>query len=288
MSSMQTAQSLGNGSGPLVQLVELTVATGGSWSIRELHTALAMGVAPYALYMGCILGLSTEHRKVSLVEEERRRSSTVDSQPPRTPAWNWVIAGLIEVSNFTTAVGSGMTFKYWPLFFKHDFNYSPSQVCLLQLSIWMGIAASSAFLNPVLLRYMDRLVASNVLHMSSTAILFIISIGSLGVWVEAPLVILRNALINSGGPLQAAMVMDLVPQQHRGKWSSILSLRRMTWSGSAFVGGILSDSHDYRYAFFITACVHTVAGLMLVFTNSLVCLRRRTEAAAAACEQPGT
>jgi len=272
----QTANSLGNASGPLVQLAELQLATDGAWNTTELHSVLAMGFVPFLAYIGSLFRLTQEHKRVEVEQE----ASPVDAAAAEHQATKkeWAIATMLEVSNLMTAIGSGMTFKYWPLFFKNDFGFSPAQVCMQQLAIWFGIALGSSYLNPFVLRiFKGRLLAANVLHFAGTGSLFLISISSLGVWIECPLVILRNTLMNSGGPLIQAKVMDLVPQQHRGKWSGIFSLRRMTWSGSAFIGGVLSDSHDYRYAFFITACVHTVAGLGLLATNLLESHWQRSE-----------
>uniref|UniRef100_A0A7S2LTQ7 Major facilitator superfamily (MFS) profile domain-containing protein n=1 Tax=Zooxanthella nutricula TaxID=1333877 RepID=A0A7S2LTQ7_9DINO len=148
----------------------------------------------------------------------------------------------------------------------------------MQLGIWLAIAAASTGA-PCLARKLGRLPAANVFHILGTGLLFLISNQSLGARVEVPLVLLRNAVMNSGGPLIQATILELVPTHHQGKWSSVASLRRMTWSGSAFIGGMLSDSHDYRYAFFITACVHTGAGVLLLVVNLLVYAHERGGAA---------
>merc|ERR1712150_226548 len=179
--------------------------------------------------------------------------------------WKWAIAGTLATGGVITALGSGMTFKFWPLFFKDDWGFDMAQVCLLNIGVWASIAVSASFLNPILLKCLENLSAACFLHFSGTFLLFVISrIAGMPLWAEVSLVILRNALMNSSGPLTQAVVLGLVPNHHRGKWSSISALSRMTWSGSAFLGGMLSDSHDFRYAFFITACVHTVSGCVLI------------------------
>merc|ERR1712060_808685 len=99
--------------------------------------------------------------------------------------------------------------------------------------------------------YSGRARSCLLLNSLGVSFLFIISRTNLPVAFTVVLVIVRNAVMNSSSPLLQSMIMDMVPKEHRGKWNSIASLRRMSWSGSAFVGGSLSDSHDYRYAFFI-------------------------------------
>ena len=105
--------------------------------------------------------------------------------------------------------------------------------------------------------------------------MFVVSLSpNMGVYLTVFIVVLRNAVIGAQHSIGRSLIMDLVPKEHRGKWSSIQSLSRMTWSGSAFVGGALSDSHDYRYAFFLTACVHSVCFSILFVTAVLARLKR--------------
>ena len=56
--------------------------------------------------------------------------------------------------------------------------------------------------------------------------------------------------------------MDCVHPSHRGRWSALNSLSRFTWSGSAFIGGIITDNHSYRYTFVVTAGIY-------IFSNCL-------------------
>lgn len=281
MSHMQTAASLGNASGPAVQIFLILVLHHGQtrWTASELHWVLCLGAIFFFVYARLMLlatGLAARHLPSGGTPAQSRAQGTtargLETDSP-VPAGRWFTAVLIELTSIVTAVGSGMTFRYWPLFFKGDFGFSPAGVCLMQLSIWMSIAGS-AQLSPVLAKHLGRLPTSLLLHVVGTTLLFIISWRNLGAIAEVPLVLIRNAIMNAGGPLIQALILDIVPQQHRGKWSSFASLRRMTWSGSAFVGGVLSDSHDYRYAFFITACTHTASGLILLLVTVLSCRAR--------------
>jgi len=220
---------------------------------------------------------------VSDAHTDDQRNLTQDGTATLTSRHRWLMAALVELSSFMTAFGSGMTFKYWPLFFKEDFQFSPSRVCLMQLSIWIAIG-SSAQLAPKLARKWGRLPVALLSHMSGTALLFIISIRSLGVYAEVPLVLLRNALMNANTPLLTATILDLVPKEHRGKWGSLASLRRVSWSGTALLGGFLSDAHDFRYAFFITASIHTCAEVPLLVVTIWELLQRKRAPARAHVE----
>jgi len=302
ITGLATANTLGSASGPALQLLLMLVAHEDSWSTRSLHLLLVSGFPFFLAYGPCLLRVTFLYaRRRSSASDDRRTALTTDnsiapdnrngsssrdsastapSASPTAPhdpvpTFNWVVAGLLETSSLITAIGSGMTFKYWPLFFKHDFKFQPSAVCALQLGIYVCIATGTAT-SPALTKFTGRLPAANLFHITGTFLLFLIATQrSLSVYIEVPLVLLRNAIMNCSAPLLMATVLELVPSQHQGKWSQIMSLRRMTWSGSALLGGLLSDSHDFRYAFFITACVHTVAGLLLLIVNVLVIVRDR-------------
>mmetsp|Transcript_123654 Transcript_123654/g.395589 ORF Transcript_123654/g.395589 Transcript_123654/m.395589 type:complete len:545 (-) Transcript_123654:393-2027(-) len=280
-SNSQTASSLGRASGPFLQLLLIWMTGNENWSASELHWILLAGLVFFALYIPFVCRVAAIGSPSADGEEEPTSAaspspsssfSSSSSAAVETPRWHWIIAGMCELSSVITAIGSGMTFKYWTLFFKQDFGFSPAGVCVMNFVIWLAIAASNQLFQP-LVRRLGRLPMANAFHVSGTALLFLISNQSLGPAIEVPLVIVRNALMNSGGPLVQSLILELVPSKHRGKWSSLASLRRMTWSGSAFIGGLLSDKHDYRYAFFITACVHSVAGSLLLLVNLLLWMR---------------
>jgi len=263
MSHLQTANSAGNASGPALQLLLMLLLQTDQWTLSQLHWVLCSGLVFFPIYtvLICRIPDAGEAAAVPTVAQ----ISTPESPLPamHRSRRHWVVAVIIEMSSLVTAIGSGMTFKFWPLFFKGDFGFSPSGVCAMQLAIWGSISVAVQ-MSPRLAKKIGRAPAILFLHSLGVLLLFSISLTTFPVAFTVVLVIVRNAVMNSASPLLQSMIMDIVPQKHRGKWSSIQSLRRMTWSGSAFLGGLLSDSHDYRYAFFITACFHSFAALGLV------------------------
>merc|ERR1712232_1100886 len=124
-------------------------------------------------------------------------------------------------------------------------------------------------LAPPISKQCGRNWTSILFHYTGTGMLFAISY-KMPVIPCLVLVLTRNGIMNGNTPLQTAIVMECVSKEHRGKWSSISSLKGMMWSGSAFLGGWMSDSHDYRFAFFVTACVHVVAGSFMLPLSPLL------------------
>merc|ERR1712032_920545 len=62
----------------------------------------------------------------------------------------------------------------------------------------------------------------------------------------------------------------------RGLWNAVENFTSMTWSGSAFIGGVLADSHDYRFTFLITAFVYAFG--CTIYSSLLLIVPRKEEA----------
>mmetsp|Transcript_38050 Transcript_38050/g.82877 ORF Transcript_38050/g.82877 Transcript_38050/m.82877 type:complete len:176 (+) Transcript_38050:1-528(+) len=164
-----------------------------------------------------------------------------------------------------------MTVKYFNLFFIEDMKFSPTQICWLQTAYPLGIAACMKFTQR-LSKPFGRAQASLFFFSSNVLCLFLLSqVRSLPVLLFVFL--LRGAFANSTYPIDRSIVMDFTPCEERGRWNAVQSLTSMTWSGSAFIGGILSDSHDYRFTFAITAIVYAAA--CVIYTPLLGLVPRR-------------
>lgn len=164
-----------------------------------------------------------------------------------------------------------MTVKFFNLFFIQDEKFLPVQISLLQTAYPLIIA--------VFMKVTQR--AAKPLGRSQASLAFfscnVFCLLVLGEVSNLPLLIavylLRGGFANSSSPLDRSIMMDFTPSSQRGRWNAVESFTGMTWSGSAFIGGILSDSRDYRYTFRITASVYAVA--CLVYSPLLGLVPRR-------------
>ncbi len=153
-----------------------------------------------------------------------------------------------------TCVGAGMTVKFFPLFFKNNFNLSPVFINLL-FSFYLFNFAFFTFILEKFSKQIGRIPASMIFSIAGTICLF-----TLGYIESLPLLILvfilRGSFQNSIYPIDRSILMDHVPNEQRGRWSAVESIAQMTWSGSAVIGGYLIDSNDYRYTFIITGFIY--------------------------------
>lgn len=88
---------------------------------------------------------------------------------------------------------------------------------------------------------------------------------------------LRTGIMNSVYPLLESILMDVVPSNQRARWKSLESIAAFGWTGSALVGGILSDSHSYQFTFVTTATMQLIGAFLLIPIQPLVEMERSIE-----------
>lgn len=164
----------------------------------------------------------------------------------------WATPVAVEATFFFILLGSGMSTKFYPLFFARDFGLTPFGLCLLGAAEPLGVAVLSR-LNPCITRRLGRArTATLFMCLSPLLLLGVIKIPQIA--LVAPLFVLRTATARAYIPLFQAIVATCVPSRHRGKFAAFNAFRMSFFSASAFVGAWLADAYgSYRPAFFVTA-----------------------------------
>lgn len=170
-------------------------------------------------------------------EESSRESSTETSC-----CCTWSTPVLIAVADVGSGLASGMSIRYFPIFFVRDLHLNPVQVQILYvvaplLNAWLQTRA--LMLAKIFSRcrvhvafkwtgvtLMLAMMASHTHHLST--------------YVTCILYIIRTAFMNSTSALMRSLLMDNVGK-NKGKWSAMESVNMFGWSGSAFIGGLLVD-----------------------------------------------
>ena len=260
MSRVAVVSQISMGVGPIIGLV-MFAYLGDDWNIPILHSVLIVGFLLMIPANICLWQMENvppssspgleplaDHPLLGTPVSKRRRNS--------------IVPYLICLNDVITCVGAGMTVKFFPLFFKQDYGFTPIQLQIL-FTVYCFSFALFTWLCERLASRIGRVQSSMLFSLSGVACLF-----SLAYLESLPLVvlvfILRGALQNSIYPIDRSIIMDFVPSDQRGRWSAIESISAMTWSGSAVIGGWLMDSHDYRYTFVITAWIYLVACMMRI------------------------
>jgi len=197
------------------------------------------------------------------------------------PLRGWHVPFILATADFITCVGAGMTVKFFNLFFIQDMHFKPTDICLLQTAYPLVIAVFVK-LTQKLSKPLGRAQASCAFFSGSVVCLLMLSQVK-----SAPLLLfvflLRGGLSNSTGAIDRSIIMDFTPSSQRGRWNAVQSFTSMTWSGSAFLGGLSADCHDYRFTFLITAFVYATA--CVVYSPLLVLVPRKEADAAFGASQ---
>jgi len=286
----QSMRTAGGALAPVVS-VFIFLATGDTWRESDLVMVMLAGVAAQLL-PAAILPLFRDANALGAASEglmhasARRGSVTVahieaQRQPPRHVCGLSAegIAPLVALSDLLSMLGSGMTIKFFALFFWNDLQLKPVAVSLIYTAGPLGISAFTLLAQRLSL-YLGRLQV--VLLCRTIGISLLVSIALLDPHAASaascilPIYLLRTWLMNCTGALTKSVLNDYVPKKHRAKWNSLESLNVFSWSGSAMLGGLLIDRFGYNVTFLITA---SLQGCSMLCITPLVLLVHAEEGA---------
>jgi len=192
-----------------------------------------------------------------------------DDQPRKK---NWYVAPLIAASNIWSGMGSGIAYKFIPLFAlsppPNGLDLSPIAIngilagmqCLAT-ALGLGAQRLSRAIGPI-----GAAIAYNTLGITNLALICLSGSEALALpcWAVVTCILLRGAFMNGVGGLTGAVLNDHIAGKNRGKWSVVTQLGMCTWSGSAVLGGALVDRIGYRHTLFVTLGCHTISTCCLL------------------------
>mmetsp|Transcript_11714 Transcript_11714/g.28866 ORF Transcript_11714/g.28866 Transcript_11714/m.28866 type:complete len:698 (+) Transcript_11714:20-2113(+) len=166
------------------------------------------------------------------------------------------------LSDVLSGFGSGMTIKFFPLFFKNKLGLSPIKVNSIYVCLPVAMAIGSQAAQ-VLRRKIGRaqtcILYGYIGALALAAMSQLTQYKDFEVWqILVPIYFLSSAQ-HCTRPLKKSILMDYVPKKTRARWNSIDSITRFGWSGSAVVGGYLVDRYSYSVTFLVTAIMQFVA-----------------------------
>eukprot|EP00930_Biecheleria_cincta_P034511 TRINITY_DN23849_c0_g1_i1.p1 TRINITY_DN23849_c0_g1~~TRINITY_DN23849_c0_g1_i1.p1 ORF type:complete len:329 (-),score=43.07 TRINITY_DN23849_c0_g1_i1:19-1005(-) len=207
------------------------------------------------------VGKASKLSELPSASEGRRRAR----QPRLNQAWRdavvlcglkrwFVVALAVNVFFIVTLLANGMTVRYFNLYFTQVMKFSPTKLCLLNMVCRFFIAGFVQLAKP-LTRSFGRTNVAIVLHLASA--MATLGIYGGGFFTPTPLVacgcyLMRFACLQTRDPILTSITMDLVPENQRSRWSALNSLRSLSFSASAVLGGYLADEFGYEFSFSVT------------------------------------
>jgi len=166
----------------------------------------------------------------------------------------FVVAVSVNAFFIATLLANGMTVRYFSLYFTQILHFTPTQLCALNAVCRLFIAGF-AQLGAPLARILGRANLIIIFHVASA--LFTLGIYGGNFFQPSVLVacfcyIMRFACLHARDPMLYSITMDCVPPEQRGRWAALNSLRSLSFSASAVLGGYLADHYGYQFSFSVT------------------------------------
>jgi len=163
-------------------------------------------------------------------------------------------------------LGSGMSIRYFPIFFLDTLKLSPVEVQILYIITSLG-AMGVKYWGQRLSKSYGRCRVAVLFKWIGLVLMLLLILSThhdLPTWIICCCYIVRTVFMNSTTPLTKSVLMDAVPKETRGKWSAIESVSMFSWSGSAFLGGLLVGWEGLLFNFTCTAAIQFCATMPLV------------------------
>ena len=206
-------------------------------------------------------------------EEKKRRKRDIRNVP--------LIYGICDLLWCT---GSGMTVKFFPIFFKEMIGLSPAAVFLVQAALPFTGMPVVGLVEKLCYRFGRIQIEIMLWYIGIFALGGMALMGYMGQYnnsflsrsVIIVLFIVRCSALQSTSPIQTAVVMDYVPKHIRARWASWQSVVGFGWSGSAAFGGYLVERDSYELAF-VGTCVFHVACAVLHYPLLFIVSKKQTK-----------
>eukprot|EP00606_Chrysophyceae_sp_TOSAG23-5_P001595 GSChrysophyteH2.ASY1.ANO1.163.1 assembled CDS len=283
--------------GPLLSIF-LFLYLGNEWDMDTCRTVMCVGLALFVLPVTLLLLIfpsSFDNYQSNIVDvpieaDTGISSVTVDADKIIDSAAVEVeslycsysccsnlllVPAMIAGSDVITGLASGMTVKFFPIFFLFVLDLKPIEVQIIYLLTPFAIAFNAPILQEFSKKH-GRIAVTCIVKSLGVFLLLLLAFLTLETTNNKETLpheivyLVRTALMNSTKPLTKSVLMDFVPKSQRGRWQSLESVNAATWSGSAVVGGYLIDRYGFAGIFAATAVLQGVTILPLLRIRHVV------------------
>ena len=250
---------------------------GNNWTFDEMRPIFLVGLA---CELPCaVLACFFSDKDVVAEEDDADTDQSKSGKKSSTNVKGFcgctrkVIPYVMFSSSLLTAFGSGMTVKFFPLFFKNQLHMSPANVQAIYVAVPVSMTIMVQLTQIVgsKIGRVQTMLLVRVIGVSLLVSMALLVDNNITVWYYCvPIYVLRTAIMNSTYPLEESTIMDFVPKDTRSRWKSLDSIASFGWCGSAALGGFLADKYDYSFTFMITAVLQGLGGVLLLLLLPLV------------------
>lgn len=301
-----TVIRLGNLTGPLVAIVIFRCMGEEHWSLKGCSLVMMVGLALCLPGLGILFSLRDEPERhdppaENNCQDDNHHDTNFITNDPLGQAWesgvrqqevrlasdldsmengsnqichckpNLAIPTLVTIADALSEIASGLSLRYFPIFFVEQLRLSPVQVQVLYMVTTFGSAIFKKIARCLARRYGPSRVSAAFQWMFVALLVFMVMFYKQGrpVLLVCTLYIFHASMMNSTSALSRSIVSDAVPKEDMGKWNALEPLHMLLWSGSALLGGILVCFYGVLLIFYVSAGIQLLASLpfLALFTS---------------------
>ena len=285
-------RTVGSTAGPIASLVMFSLL-GDHWTVQDCTIVLIVGqvISVVAMLILCFFSddfiveennelearlleesqdgpARAEEGQHTLPEDNSDRMVVDDTNHSENTGWfrQRRVALMLAGSDVLTGLASGMSVRYFPIFFVKNLKLGPVMVQILYV---FGPLMQTCLMkvSQRLSKRLGRCFISALFRWIGVGLMFSLIVAyhvGLPIWFVCLLYVLRTGFMNGTKALTRSLLMDSVPKEERGRWSALESVNTLSWSGSAVLGGFLVGALGVVPLFAITACLQICSTIPLI------------------------
>lgn len=179
----------------------------------------------------------------------------------------------MALTDFIMALASGMTIKYFPIFFKDQVGLAPASMCLIYAVSPIALSGS-AYISQVTSRFMGRASTLALNRGIGIGLLYILAAHP-EIWrtpaLVIPLYIVRSSMMNCNYALKKSILSDYEGLS-KGKsiWKAVDLFTSYAWAASPILGGWLIKAHCFQVTLFMTVALQLLGWVYSLLLLPLV------------------
>eukprot|EP01134_Creolimax_fragrantissima_P001424 CFRG1424T1 len=274
--------------GPLISIVAFIV-WGDTWNVDQLVNVILVGISFEIPAVLCMFFFKNKHalgEEAESIVDAGKVEKYDDSDKDSTikyleSSFSSCVTGkhipyILFCNELISSLASGVTIKFFPLYFQKNKGMGPIQVQLVFALAPVSVAFFSWVVQNLAETKFGRVYTMIVFNAAGVLALLLMVLFDdyCPTWLICLLFILRTGWANCTYPIHESVLMDFVPVARRGRWKSLQAISALGWSGSAMVGGLLADKHGYGVSFMFTALFQGLATLFYLPLIGIVGVER--------------
>eukprot|EP00658_Telonema_sp_P-2_P004106 TRINITY_DN11539_c0_g1_i4.p1 TRINITY_DN11539_c0_g1~~TRINITY_DN11539_c0_g1_i4.p1 ORF type:complete len:434 (+),score=57.94 TRINITY_DN11539_c0_g1_i4:259-1560(+) len=261
--------------GPLLAVVYFVIVDATKWKLHDVQIVMLGGlVLAVVPCLACFffndadtLGKESEAfnagaKKAPAFRTVYDPTKGAATNPHRSNGLTHLIPLIQFYSSLAMGIASGITSKYFPIYFADDIGLDPRTV--MGIYAVMPLTTSACSFCVMNLSYKIGRVQSVLLCLViGIPLLFFMAAMGTSFWnSEKALLIgvqvVRTSVMNAYSPVSRSILNDWAPKDQRARWNSLSSIQKVGWSGSAMLGGFIIKKWSYSVCFWVTGSVQLI------------------------------